>query len=615
MKKMFYKKLSKNTKFLLLSTKSLDRRERTVILILIFVQITLSILDLIGVALLGLVGAISISGIQSAKQSNQIGELLNFLNLENFAFQLQVAVLATFAAFFLFTRTALSIYFTRRTLFYFAGKAAQLSGRIIERLLSRDLLFLTRIPNQETIFATTLGCNILMVGIFAQAINLISDFALLLTLGVGIFLVQPSIALTSVLIFSFSAAIMHFFLNTRAQKLGQLDSFLNIQTNSKLLEVLISYREIYVHNQRNHFAQQVKLIRNDSAKTQAELAFLPNISKYIVESTLLLGALIVSAIQFITLDAKSAITALALFLAAGTRLAPALLRVQQGMLSVRNSLGGVQSTLNLIQDLNSTEDISLDTEAIKELPIEKFIPEIIVQELNLKYPNSDEFALHNVSLTIPKGSIVAVVGPSGAGKTSLIDVMLGIIEPTSGQIEISQRPPKHAIALWPNAISYVPQESFISNSSLKVNVAMGFPLDDKTDQKVIRALEKAQLLEFAQNLPLGIETQVGENGGLLSGGQRQRLGIARALFCEPRLLILDEATSSLDAETEQMISESINALRGETTVVLIAHRLSTVRNADLVIYLEDGALIAQGNFEEVRKKAPQFDKQAKLMGL
>jgi ABC-type multidrug transport system fused ATPase/permease subunit len=161
----------------------------------------------------------------------------------------------------------------------------------------------------------------------------------------------------------------------------------------------------------------------------------------------------------------------------------------------------------------------------------------------------------------------------------------------------------------------VPQESFISSTSLKENVTMGFPADEKMIAKVRSALAKSQLLQFADSLPSGIETQVGENGGMLSGGQRQRLGIARALFCEPKLLVLDEATSSLDAETEQMISIAINSLRGDSTVVLIAHRLSTVMNADLVLYLEEGRLLAQGKFEEVRRAVPQFDKQAKLMGL
>lgn len=609
------KTISENNRYLLSAVRTLSRRKKFVIVILILIQIGLSILDLIGVALLGLVGAISISGIQSSKPTEQIVNLLSMFHLGDFSFQKQVATLAILSAVILFSRTALSVYFTRKTLFYFAREAAELSGRIIERLLARDILFINRRENQETIFATTLGCNLLMVGILAQAINLVSDIALLMTLGIGIFLVQPMIAISSILIFGFSAGIMHFFLNTRAQKLGRIDAELTVKSNSKLLEVLNSYREIFVHNQRRIYSNQVKKIRIESSRTQAELNFLPNISKYIVESTLLLGALVVSAIQFIALDAKGAFTALTLFLAAGTRLAPALLRVQQGMLSVRNSLGGVQGTLNLLQDLNTNNFEKLPGKKSEKNDSSGFTARIEVRSIDLKYPNSQNYALKGIDLVIQEGSAVAVVGPSGAGKTSLVDVILGIIEPTSGEVSISRTSPVEAIETWPTAISYIPQETYISNTSLKDNVIHGFETNPDTDRDVISALKKAQLYDFAMKLPNGVDTQVGENGGMLSGGQRQRLGIARALFPSPKLLILDEATSSLDAETEEMISAAINSLRGNTTVISIAHRLSTVRSADLVVYLENGKILSQGKFEEVRAQVPQFDKQAKLMGL
>lgn len=607
--------IAENNRYLLSAARTISFREKAVIFGLVLIQIALSILDLIGVALLGLVGAISISGIQSTKPSGQIVNILNMFHLGDFSFQRQVAILAILAAVILFSRTALSVHFTRKTLFYFARNAANLSGKIIERLLARDLLFINKRESQETIFATTLGCNLLMVGILAQAINLVSDIALLMTLGIGIFLVQPMIAISSILIFGFSAGIMHFFLNTRAQKLGKMDAELTVASNSKLMEVLNSYREIFVHNQRSYYSDQVKKIRIESSRTQAELTFLPNVNKYIVESTLLLGALVVSAIQFIALDAKGAFTALTLFLAAGTRLAPALLRVQQGMLSVRNSLGGVQSTLNLLQDLNTNNFEKLPGKLLEKNDSSGFTARIEVRSLDLKYPNSQNYALKGIDLVIQEGSAVAVVGPSGAGKTSLVDVILGIIEPTSGEVSISRTSPVEAIETWPTAISYIPQETYISNTSLKDNVIHGFETNLDTDRDVISALKKAQLYDFAMKLPNGVDTQVGENGGMLSGGQRQRLGIARALFPSPKLLILDEATSSLDAETEEMISSAINSLRGNTTVISIAHRLSTVRNADLVVYLENGKILSQGKFEEVRAQVPQFDKQAKLMGL
>jgi ABC-type multidrug transport system fused ATPase/permease subunit len=172
-----------------------------------------------------------------------------------------------------------------------------------------------------------------------------------------------------------------------------------------------------------------------------------------------------------------------------------------------------------------------------------------------------------------------------------------------------------AVAKWPGAIAYVPQDVAISSGTIRENVALGFPEQQATDELVTNALKVAQLHQFVSDLPRGLDTQVGERGAKISGGQRQRLGIARAMFTRPHLLVLDEATSSLDGETEASISDAIHELRGSTTVVLIAHRLSTVRDADIVVYLADGKIKTMGTFDEVRRAVPDFDRQAKLMGL
>jgi ABC-type multidrug transport system fused ATPase/permease subunit len=210
---------------------------------------------------------------------------------------------------------------------------------------------------------------------------------------------------------------------------------------------------------------------------------------------------------------------------------------------------------------------------------------------------------------------VAIVGPSGAGKTTLIDLILGVLEPDSGDIYISGLAPSEAVKKWPGALSYVPQDVFISNGTFVSNIKLGFPVDSGSDQLVENALEIAQLTDVIAGFPDGLNSRVGHGGISLSGGQRQRLGIARALFTKPKLLVLDEATSALDGGTEASISSAISALKREVTVIVIAHRLSTIRDADTVVYLEEGRVIAIGTFEEVRKAAPNFDRQASLMGL
>jgi ABC-type bacteriocin/lantibiotic exporter with double-glycine peptidase domain len=246
---------------------------------------------------------------------------------------------------------------------------------------------------------------------------------------------------------------------------------------------------------------------------------------------------------------------------------------------------------------------------------ENFVPGIKITNVSLTYPENSSPSIHQVSIDIQESKIVAIVGPSGAGKTTLVDVLLGVLKPDHGEVVISGVSAIDAASKWPGAISYVPQDVLIVDGTIRHNVALGFPPTTVDNDRVLSAIEDAALGEFVKSLPNGLDTQVGESGAKLSGGQRQRLGIARALYTNPKLLVLDEATSALDGETELLVTDSIQKLKGRVTVVLIAHRLSTVRNADIVIYMQSGQVQAVGTFDEVRKQIPNFDHQAHLMGL
>lgn len=245
----------------------------------------------------------------------------------------------------------------------------------------------------------------------------------------------------------------------------------------------------------------------------------------------------------------------------------------------------------------------------------EFSPSIEVSDVSFTYPGGESPAIRGVSLAASPGSSVALVGSSGAGKSTLADIILGVLQPQSGHVTIGNVTPEVAVRDWPGAIAYVPQDVALANGTIRANVALGLPRDDVDDSLVWEALERAHLRGALEDGRAGLDTLIGERGVRLSGGQRQRLGIARALYTRPRLLVLDEATSSLDAETESIISQTIQELGGDVTTVIIAHRLSTVRTVDLVAYLEGGELLACGGFEEVRHRIPAFDRQARLMGL
>jgi ABC-type multidrug transport system fused ATPase/permease subunit len=599
---------------ILRSLKVLPKSDKPKIVAVALLQVFLGFMDLLGVAAIGILGALAITGIQSKEPGNRVSAFLNFVGLNGVEFQKQVAILGLVAALVLIIRTIFSVIITRKVFFFLSHRGAAISANLTSRLLARDLLFIQSQSTQQTLFSLTTGVNSVTLGILGNATTLLADSSLLLIMTIGLFIVDPIIAISTLGLFGGLGLILYLRMNVKAQTLGSENSSLAIQSNQQIIEVLDSYRELVVRNRRDYYSRQIAKVRHQLAETTAELQFMPNISKYVIESGVVLGAIVVSGIQFLFQDAAHAVATLSVFLASGTRIAPAIMRLQHGAIALRSSIGSANATLEMIDSLSDTQPIQGTTDEINVDHL-GFNAEVSIEGAYLKYPSTDRYALENITLKFLPGESIAIVGPSGAGKTSLVDVLLGVLLISSGSILISGKSPEAAISNWPGAISYVPQDVTISDATLGENVSLGYPSESVNMSFVWEALEVAQLTDFVNDLPGKLETLVGERGTKISGGQRQRLGIARAMYTKPKLLVLDEATSSLDGQTESDISDAIQNLRGDVTVVMIAHRLSTVRNADKVVYMQDGSILAVGTFEEVRAQVPDFDSQASLMGL
>lgn len=592
----------------------LDSYDRKKLFLVTILQSTLAFLDLAGVTAVGLVGALAVKGVQSATPGTRVTSVLEFLGIQNFTIQRQVAILGLFAACLFIFRTVLSVIISRRVLFFLSRRAAKIAGNLTAKLLSQPLLKLQETPNQETLYALTVGVSRITLDIIGATVVIVADISLIIIIISGLFIVDKVIAFLTVIFFGLIGFLLYKNMSVRANSLGQENAKISVASNEKILEVLISYREIIVKNRRDFYTNQIAKSRLDLANIVAEVSFMPNISKYVIESGIIIGAVIISAAQFLLQDASRAVATLAVFMAAASRLAPAALRIQSTAISARNASGSASPTLNLI---NSLENLPLKFKPAQPFCSDhiNFLPTVDLMDVTFTYPDKSHAVLGQVNLSIKTGEIVAIVGPSGAGKTTMADIILGIISPDKGWVKISGNEPLVAIDKWPGAIAYVPQDVMVSNSSIRENIGLGYPSEEIDDSLVWQALKVAHLDKFIQSLPEGLQTNVGDRGTKLSGGQRQRLGIARAVFTKPKLLVLDEATSSLDGQSESDISDSINDMRGEITVILIAHRLSTVKNADKVVYLEGGKIVSVGTFEEVRKNVPNFEKQASLMGL
>lgn len=504
-------------------------------------QIMLSILDLIAVAIIGLIGAISVNGIKSGTSSARIQQILEILRLENQTIQIQVGLLGITAASLLVGRTLFSIFAIRRMLFFLSRRGALISSHLYSRLLAQPLLKIQANSTQEILYSVTSGVSVITLGVVGTSIGIISDAALLILLTTALFFVDPILATGALIFFVVVAMLLYKNMSSKAHNLGIENSRNAIISNELTLESLAAYRELFVSDRRFTYVKRFTELRFKSADILADIAFLPNVSKYVIESLVIVGGVLLGATQFLLVDATSAIATLSIFLAAGSRIAPAVLRIQQGAVSVRGASGTATLTLDLIHSVREIEPISKNSRDL-DLFHEGFKGDVQVRNLNFRYDQINDFNLRDINLEIVHGTSIALVGPSGSGKTTLIDAILGVIQTGTGSIHISGKTPEDAIKTWPGAIAYVPQDVFIIDDSIRANVGLGYFQSEILDEHIWRALDFAQLGEFVRTLPLQLDSKVGERGTKLSGGQRQRLGIARAILTRPKLLVLDEAT-------------------------------------------------------------------------
>ncbi len=592
----------------------LNRKDKSKLIKITLIHVLLGLLDLFGVAIIGILGALSVSGLSSQQPGSRVLMVLDLLGLGGASFQSQAAILGCIAGVLLVSKTLLSIYFTRKILHYLSMKAASVSSELVEKLLVGRLENSKVGTVAQTIFAISNGVEVVLMKIIATLITMVADASLLLIIGLGLIVVDAPTALISITLFTATGLVLYNKMQVRAQELGFKSANLEIYNNELLMEMISIHREIHVRDRQRNYFDRYEKSRRDLAEANIGINFQPLVSKYAIEAVVILGGIGIASFQFLINDATHAIASLTIFLAAGTRIAPAFLRLQQSAVQIRGNLGMVWPTLALLKKTDKVQEILLADSKL-DTNHAGFTSSVVLNNVSFRYPDSKDLTLSGITLSVPSGSFVALVGPSGSGKSTLADVILGVKEPTSGQVLVSDLRPIDAIKKWPGAIGYVPQDVPLVRGSILRNVALGFESNESTESLAASALEKAQLGDFVNQLLDGISSEITEGGQNVSGGQRQRIGIARALFTSPNLLILDEATSSLDGITESEISKSILALKGTVTLLVIAHRLSTIRSADLVVYLSNGTIVAQGSFEEVRKAVPDFETQANLMGL
>jgi len=594
-----------------------SQSDRIKLFLVSLIQIFLAFLDLIGVAFFGLIGSVTVAAISSTKVAGRTESVINFIGLENYTSQIQVAILGLLAGALMVIKTFASLHFNKKIIFFLSRRSAIISANLTSNLFKKSFIEIKKQGSQKLIYSLTTGVDRITIGVLATSVMLIADFALLAVLLVGLIVVSTTMTLILLVTLILAATVLHLAVKNKNKKAEILKARYMVDSSQKIFEAVGSYRELLLRGKRQHYAEVVGAARMSQADATANVTYLTNINKYILEASVLLITLLIAGIQFLLSNALRSVATLTLFFAAISRIAPAVFRIQQNLLNIKGALGGAKPTLDLINSLQLSTNLLNNENDIEIVSIvhQGFTGTLDIKDLHFKYPGSEKYAVQGVSLQLISGKQVAVVGPSGAGKSTFVDLLIGLYHPSSGSVQINNLDAIDAIERWPGAIGYVPQEIQLVSGSIVENVLLGFKDNTENRKHVVNALKKAELNEYLDANGIISDLNIGDDGGKLSGGQRQRIGIARALLTNPKILVMDEATSSLDAQTEDNIAKAINRAKENSLVIVVAHRLATVRRADLVIYLENGQVKAQGSFDEVRKLVPDFDSQAQLMGL
>ena len=540
--------------------------------------------------------------------SNQILSFLynffNFDNVESFLFYSGVAVLVLLAFSNFFSA------FMYWAITYFSKMQGHIiSMRLLKHYLSNNYLFFIERNSSD------LGKNILseidrvVKGVVLQALQAISKAILTIVVFTFLIYINPFIAIISVL--SIGGAYFIFYIISRSylSTIGEKQSIALFHRYRTVDEAMMGIKDIKLKSLERNFIGRFRQPSIDNARFSAQGLVIAILPRYLLE-TVAFGGIISIILILLSNDVliSEIIPVLSLYAVAGYRLLPAVQNIYSAQSMIKYNRPALMIIINDLKEIEIEEKTELSKEVDQMI---KFDKKITVNNIFFKYPKSKKNVIDGISLSILKNTSIGFAGSTGSGKTTLIDVILGLLDPKKGNIIVDDTIINNQNLLsWQNKISYVPQTIFLIDESISSNIAFGIKREEIDHDRVAKAAQLANLDRFVEDLPEKYDTLVGENGVKLSGGQRQRIGIARALYNEPEVLVLDEATSALDGITENYVMEAIESLSNKLTLIIVAHRITTIENCDMIYFLEEGKIKDYGTYNELISKNSQFKKMA-----
>lgn len=599
------------TDFMMLSRlKKLDyligKPGRIKFFILLALMIINSFLEVLGVGAIP-VFIVIISNPDMIMQHRWAAPFIEFLNINTprtlmiwgFVFLAFLFVLKN--AFFSFL-----IYIKTRVTY---NEQVRLGNRLFEAYMKADYAFFLNRNSSELLRNVNAETKLVVSDIIIPALQIIMDGLVLIMIVVLLLKVEPVISLLTFAVLGSASFIFIRITNRKNKQYGEDAQRQRRKMNKVVLEGISGIKELKVLGRENHFSEKYNASAVRAVMALRYKQIINQLPKPFMETLAVTGMLLISIVLVLmNRNISSFVPVLALFGSATMRLLPVFKVLMSSYTDIRYNLYAIDPVYDDLKLLEKNESGSLKNE--KKITVEPypFSSEIVFENVSYCYPQGKTQAIGNINLKIPKGAVVGFVGPSGAGKTTMVDILLGLLEPRQGRVFVDGQDIYKDIKRWQMDVGYIPQFIHLSDDTIRRNIAFGIPDDEIDESKIKQSLKIAQLESLVRELPEGLDTVIREKGVRLSGGQRQRIGIARALYNNPNVLIMDEATSALDNITEKSVIEAIENLRGDRTIIIIAHRLTTVRKCDVIYLMNEGRILEHGTYEYLLESSSEFRK-------
>ena len=572
---------------------------------------TLSLFDLLGVMAIGVVAASIALFLTEGSDPNRT---LVFAGFEIPAANItSLPVYAGLVLTLFLSKSLFAVILARKSAMFLAAIDARAAKAVASQLYGSGLATAQGKSREEAIFAIQAGSSSAFSGVLNAVSTAVSEVVLFVLISVGFFLVDLLATFYILIYFLTLALLINYALGRRIKLYGATTVKSSVKTTSVIADLLAVFREVSTTGEKHNFFDRIYSAKLDASRSAAIQSHLSALPRYIIESALLLGFAALILFQVSSEDIVQTATTLSVFLAGGFRLTAAIVPLQTSFLGLKGNLPRATTALEVLEQAGY-EIPNRDSKNRASIPL--LASEAIgirLQDISFSHSNSKSPAVVNVSMSIEPGSKVAIIGESGAGKSTIADLICGIITPDLGQVLLTSGDKTYSPNDFYGQIGYVPQRPNLISGDIASNVALGVKPEDIDLRNVELALRQAHLWDLVAALPDQLRTDVGNLRDNLSGGEIQRIGLARALYTEPKLLVMDEATSSLDASSEHEVSKVLNALKGKTTLVVIAHRLNTVQNSDKVFLMDSGNLVDVGTFSELVARNPNLEKTVNLL--